>query len=157
MWKKSKGEGINVKRTISGVCSRLKIILQNNKNVKNKSKGEGMNTVENEKKRTSTLYLEVVPDSGPKRAATPDLNRWQTEWKLIRLEKSAFKVINIYSSTLAFNIWGESVIMMLWAPLFEAWNESSGGIFSIWAESRDELRILPWTLIRSTAYLRAAL
>ena len=46
-----------------------------------------MNTVENEKKRTSTLYLEVVPDSGPKRAATPDLNRWQTEWKLIRLEK----------------------------------------------------------------------
>ena len=52
----------------------------------------------NEKKRTSTYYLEVVPDSGPKRAATPDLNRWQTEWKLIRLEKTcfqAFRVVNI--------------------------------------------------------------
>ena len=50
-----------------------------------------MNTKKKEKKSTSTYYLEVVPDSGPKRAATPDLNRWQTERKLIRLENMCFQ------------------------------------------------------------------
>ena len=39
------------------------------------------------------------------------------------------------------------------SPLFEAWKESWGGIFSIWAESLEELSKFVWSLIFSTAYL----
>ena len=39
------------------------------------------------------------------------------------------------------------------SPLFDAWKESRGGIFSIWAESLDELSKFVSSLIFSTAYL----
>ena len=43
------------------------------------------------------------------------------------------------------------------SPLFEAWKESWGGIFSIWAESLEELSKSVWSLIFSTAYLACML
>ena len=40
-------------------------------------------------------------------------------------------------------------------PRFDAWNESCGGIFSIWAETNDFGRILRFEFILSTAYRNA--
>ena len=128
-----------------------------------------------ERQRQRQRHLDVVPDSGPKRAATPERNKWQTwrsKWLLIDLfyclSFILFIYLNItrrsnhtYGTTMQHDgsfIMVQTTVhsmtcIIIVSPLFEAWKESSGGIFSIWAESLDELRIFPCWLIRSTAYL----
>ena len=42
--------------------------------------------VTRKRQRQRQRYLDVVPDSGPKRAATPERNRWQTGEKQVNIE-----------------------------------------------------------------------
>ena len=133
--------------------------------------------IERQIERQRQRHLDVVPDSGPKRAATPERNKWQTgksKWLLI--DWIYFIVFHLYclffsniirrsnptygttkqhdgSFIMVQTTVHSMTCIIIVSPLFEAWKESSGGIFSIWAESLDELRIFPCWLIRSTAYL----
>ena len=40
--------------------------------------------------RQRQRHLDVVPDSGPKRAATPERNRWQTEENQVNIGRIGF-------------------------------------------------------------------